>query len=75
MKTSTNRKLVTIDAHNVKRAYARWEPVYDLVFGEVFAAGRRAAVTMPSRRGGRVPETDWRWASAPASRCRSTSTL
>jgi phosphatidylethanolamine/phosphatidyl-N-methylethanolamine N-methyltransferase len=56
MKTSTRHKLAAIDAHNVKRAYARWEPVYDIVFGEVFAAGRRAAVAMANRRSGRVLE-------------------
>jgi phosphatidylethanolamine/phosphatidyl-N-methylethanolamine N-methyltransferase len=56
MTISTNRKLVSIDAHTVKRAYARWEPVYDIVFGEVFAAGRRAAVTTANRRSGRVLE-------------------
>jgi phosphatidylethanolamine/phosphatidyl-N-methylethanolamine N-methyltransferase len=34
-----------IDRTSVERAYARWAPVYDLVFGAVFDAGRRAAIT------------------------------
>jgi phosphatidylethanolamine/phosphatidyl-N-methylethanolamine N-methyltransferase len=33
-----------IDKSSVERAYARWAPVYDLVFGAVFDAGRRAAI-------------------------------
>ncbi len=32
------------DRENVERAYARWAPVYDLVFGAVFEPGRRAAI-------------------------------
>ena len=32
------------DKANVERAYARWAPVYDLVFGPVFERGRRAAI-------------------------------
>src|SRR5262247_3220401 len=34
-----------IDKSSVERAYARWAPVYDLVFGAVFDTGRRAAIT------------------------------
>jgi phosphatidylethanolamine/phosphatidyl-N-methylethanolamine N-methyltransferase len=33
-----------INRHSVERAYARWAPVYDFVFGAVFDAGRRAAI-------------------------------
>jgi phosphatidylethanolamine/phosphatidyl-N-methylethanolamine N-methyltransferase len=32
------------DKDTVSRAYARWAPVYDLVFGAVFEPGRRAAI-------------------------------
>ncbi len=32
------------DNVNVERAYARWAPIYDLVFGAVFEPGRRAAI-------------------------------
>jgi phosphatidylethanolamine/phosphatidyl-N-methylethanolamine N-methyltransferase len=38
-----------IDQKNVARAYARWAPIYDLVFGAVFDAGRRAAVATAER--------------------------
>jgi predicted TPR repeat methyltransferase len=40
----------------VARAYARWAPFYDLVFGEVFKHARRAAVTAAERTGGRILE-------------------
>jgi len=33
-----------IDKSSVARAYAAWAPVYDFVFGEVFAPGRGAAI-------------------------------
>ena len=33
-----------IDKTSVARAYALWAPVYDVVFGAVFDAGRRAAI-------------------------------
>src|SRR5450759_2959783 len=33
-----------INKHSVERAYARWAPIYDLVFGAVFERGRRAAI-------------------------------
>ena len=40
----------------VKKAYARWAPVYDLVFGAVFERGRQAAVAAAERIGGRILE-------------------
>lgn len=43
-----------LDNHSVERAYARWAPVYDLVFDKVMAAGRRAAVEAASRVGPRI---------------------
>ena len=49
-----------IDKSSVERAYARWAPVYDLVFGAVFDAGRRAAITAAEKvcgpAGGRILE-------------------
>ena len=49
-----------IDKQSVERAYARWAPVYDLVFGAVFDAGRRAAIAAAERacgpQGGRILE-------------------
>ncbi len=41
---------------NVERAYARWSPVYDLVFGAMFEDGRRAAIEAAERIGGRILE-------------------
>jgi len=40
----------------VAQAYSRWAPVYDVVFGGVFARGRLAAVDVAERIGGRVLE-------------------
>ena len=49
-----------IDHESVARAYARWAPVYDLVFGAVFERGRRAAIAAAERacgpQGGRILE-------------------
>ena len=49
-------KLASIDEGTVRKAYARWEPVYDLVFGELLAPGRRQAIDVINRREGRVLE-------------------
>jgi phosphatidylethanolamine/phosphatidyl-N-methylethanolamine N-methyltransferase len=40
----------------VQRAYDRWAPVYDMAFGRVFRAGRRAAIAAAERIGGRILE-------------------
>jgi phosphatidylethanolamine/phosphatidyl-N-methylethanolamine N-methyltransferase len=40
----------------VERAYDRWAPIYDLVFGGVFGKGRQAAITATNNIGGRVLE-------------------
>jgi phosphatidylethanolamine/phosphatidyl-N-methylethanolamine N-methyltransferase len=40
----------------VEKAYARWAPVYDLVFGKVFADGRSASIAAAERLGGRIFE-------------------
>src|SRR5215469_4992012 len=40
----------------LRKAYARWAPVYDLVFGAVFERGRRAAIAAADRVGGRILE-------------------
>ena len=49
-----------IDRSSVERAYARWAPVYDLVFGAVFETGRRAAIDAAEQAcgpsGGRILE-------------------
>jgi phosphatidylethanolamine/phosphatidyl-N-methylethanolamine N-methyltransferase len=43
-----------LDSHTIARAYAGWAPVYDLVFGAVFDAGRRASIAAAERIGGRI---------------------
>ena len=45
-----------LDTSGVARAYGRWAPIYDLVFGKVFARGRSAAVEVADRIGGRILE-------------------
>ncbi len=40
----------------VVQAYNRWAPVYDVVFGRVFRAGRRAAIDAAENIGGRILE-------------------
>ena len=43
-----------ISEESVEKAYARWAPVYDLVFGKVFDAGRKASIAAADRIGGRI---------------------
>ncbi len=49
-----------LDNWGVERAYARWAPIYDLVFGPVFALGRREAIAAAEQicgnKGGRILE-------------------
>jgi phosphatidylethanolamine/phosphatidyl-N-methylethanolamine N-methyltransferase len=45
-----------LDTQTITKAYARWAPVYDLVFGAVFERGRHAAIAAAERVGGRVLE-------------------
>ncbi len=49
-----------IDKRGVERAYARWAPIYDFVFGKVFAPGRSEAIIAAEQvcgpQGGRIPE-------------------
>ena len=45
-----------LDTLTIQKAYARWAPVYDLVFGAVFAPGRRAAILAAEAVGGRILE-------------------
>lgn len=40
----------------VTRAYDRWAPIYDLVFGAVFKQGRSDAIVAAERIGGRIIE-------------------
>jgi phosphatidylethanolamine/phosphatidyl-N-methylethanolamine N-methyltransferase len=43
-----------IDQGTIAKAYARWAPIYDLVFGAVFDAGRKASIAAADRIGGRI---------------------
>ncbi|HXX03360.1 MAG TPA: class I SAM-dependent methyltransferase [Xanthobacteraceae bacterium] len=43
-----------LDKDTVARAYARWAPVYDLVFGAVFDQGRKASIEAAERVGGHI---------------------
>ena len=40
----------------VAAAYDHWAPIYDLVFGKVFATGRREAIAAAEKVGGRILE-------------------
>ena len=46
--------LAILDNKHVKKSYARWAPVYDLVLGLVLRPGRKAAAAAADRRGGHV---------------------
>src|SRR5271154_238173 len=45
-----------LDKDAIAKAYARWAPVYDLVFGAVFDRGRKASIAAAERIGGRILE-------------------
>jgi phosphatidylethanolamine/phosphatidyl-N-methylethanolamine N-methyltransferase len=45
-----------LDKDAVARAYARWAPIYDLVFGAVFDRGRKASIAAAERIGGHILE-------------------
>src|SRR3954468_3403897 len=46
-------RALDFDRETVEQAYDRWAPVYDLVFGGVFAKGRQAAIAATNKIGGR----------------------
>ena len=45
-----------LDKDAVTKAYARWAPIYDVVFGAVFDRGRKASIAAAERIGGRILE-------------------
>ena len=45
-----------LDKDVIAKAYARWAPIYDLVFGAVFDRGRKASIAAAERIGGRILE-------------------
>jgi phosphatidylethanolamine/phosphatidyl-N-methylethanolamine N-methyltransferase len=47
---------VDIDRQAVTRVYGRWAPIYDFVFGRIFARARLAAIAASDRVGGRILE-------------------
>jgi phosphatidylethanolamine/phosphatidyl-N-methylethanolamine N-methyltransferase len=52
----TMPSITELDNDTIARAYARWAPVYDVVFGAVFERGRHAAIAAAERVGGRILE-------------------
>jgi ubiquinone/menaquinone biosynthesis C-methylase UbiE/glycosyltransferase involved in cell wall biosynthesis len=54
--TMTSFSYAELDKQTIAKAYARWAPVYDLVFGAVFERGRQAAIAAAERIGGRILE-------------------
>src|SRR5579863_8334810 len=52
----TDTARTELDKDTIEKAYARWAPVYDLVFGAVFEQGRHAAIAAAERIGGRILE-------------------
>jgi phosphatidylethanolamine/phosphatidyl-N-methylethanolamine N-methyltransferase len=54
MKVGVGAMVGELDSDTVAKAYAGWAPVYDLVFGAVFDAGRKASVAAAERVGGRI---------------------
>src|SRR6202167_3701674 len=45
-----------LDNAGIAKAYARWAPIYDFVFGSVFECGRKASIAAAERIGGRILE-------------------
>jgi phosphatidylethanolamine/phosphatidyl-N-methylethanolamine N-methyltransferase len=45
-----------LDKAGIAKAYARWAPIYDVVFGAVFDRGRQAAIAAAERVGGHILE-------------------
>src|ERR1700722_20641866 len=50
--TGARVEAYSFDKNDVEKSYAGWAPIYDVVFGAVFAAGREAAVVGAGRVGG-----------------------
>src|SRR5215217_9467913 len=45
-----------LNKETIAKTYARWAPIYDLVFGAIFERGRLAAIEAAERIGGRILE-------------------
>jgi phosphatidylethanolamine/phosphatidyl-N-methylethanolamine N-methyltransferase len=48
--------MAELDKAGIAKAYARWAPIYDVVFGAVFDRGRKSAIAAAERIGGRILE-------------------
>lgn len=48
--------IATVTTDTVRRAYARWAPVYDMSFGVIAQAGRKSAAAIVNKKRGRVLE-------------------
>jgi phosphatidylethanolamine/phosphatidyl-N-methylethanolamine N-methyltransferase len=49
-------RIEAMQTAGVTKAYDRWAPIYDLVFGRVFETGRTLSIAAAERVGGRVLE-------------------
>jgi phosphatidylethanolamine/phosphatidyl-N-methylethanolamine N-methyltransferase len=56
LKRGSGSTVGELDQNAIGKAYARWAPVYDLVFGQVFDQGRKASIAAAERIGGRILE-------------------
>src|SRR5258707_1487506 len=54
----TKLSYAELDKETIAKAYARWAPVYDVVFGAVFERGRQAAIAAAERIGGGIPQVE-----------------
>ncbi|HMN52187.1 MAG TPA: class I SAM-dependent methyltransferase [Xanthobacteraceae bacterium] len=53
-KEKSETAIPVMDRATIEKAYARWAPVYDLVFGPLLDMGRRTATNAATRIGGRI---------------------
>ena len=53
-KLVTDLSRTDLDKETISKAYARWAPVYDLVFGKVFEHGRQSTIAEADKIGGRI---------------------
>jgi phosphatidylethanolamine/phosphatidyl-N-methylethanolamine N-methyltransferase len=56
LRSSQNRQLAAIDAHDVRQAYRRWAPVYDRTFGKLVEAAARTVTARANAFSGRLLE-------------------
>ena len=62
-----------LDRETIAKAYARWAPIYDFVFGAVFERGRLTAIEAAERIGGDILEVGVgtsAWPSTSSIMCR-----